>query len=163
MKRRDIVVAAVILAVAAFVVFRVTRDEPDLTLGPTSSPSLEEDIEGIFNTDIPDGAQKAELVATGDIEGSAIATLEEDKGRNLVTILADLPDPESGTYQAWLVKGERDGFSDTIPLGSMRPAKGGWILDPTPVGEVEGFDKVIVSLERDIDSSLETVVLEGSF
>ena len=48
MKRRDIVVAAVILAVAAFVVFRVTRDEPDLTLGPTSSPSLEEDIEGIL-------------------------------------------------------------------------------------------------------------------
>ena len=88
----------------------------------------------------------------------------EDKIFKL-TILADLPDPNSSEfYQGWLQKGnEWDEDYSMISLGKMTLAKGGWMLNFQSTTDYSEYDKALVSKEKTFDKNLEESVLEGTF
>lgn len=157
MKRNDIVIGIVILALLAGAIYFFRK--PQQTVEDLNLPSTEEKIEESFRLEIPDDLPKAELKDVSGGNGSAIAT--RDFSNNLFThmVLADLPDaPEGSSYQAWLVKGET-----YMPTGLLRYAKGGYLLEFTSATDYSDYDKVMVTLEKVIDSTPETTVLEGSF
>jgi hypothetical protein len=162
MKRRDIVIGIVLLAAIVGLFYLRNRRQAEEMRVPeqeVSSESTEQRIEEIFNTDIPDDVEKAELKAVDDGDGSAIATRKEEEGSREFAVLADLPDPETGKfYEAWLVKDD-----EQVSLGGMRVAKGGWVLETTSTRDLGGFDKVVVSLESSRDNEIEDSVLEGEF
>jgi hypothetical protein len=146
MKTRDIVLGLIVLIVLVLGVLWIKKVRTDRALRLQTTPSTEEKISNSFgDIQIPDDATKVELSDVSGGDGFGVAT--EDM------VLADLPDPEAGTfYQVWI---EKDG--KLTSLGKMRIAKGGWLLE----GNVS--DKVIVSREKVFDSTLETKILEGSF
>lgn len=158
MNRRDIVIGLIILAVLAGVVYFVRRPRgPTLPAIPT--PSTEEKIEESFNVKIPEDVERAELTAVAGADGSGIATRKFETGVFTHTVLADLPEPEAGTfYEGWLVKG-----LSFISSGEMRIAKGGYLLDFTSSVDYSDYNKVVITLEKVDDKKPETHILEGSF
>ncbi|KKU10168.1 MAG: hypothetical protein UX13_C0018G0002 [Candidatus Woesebacteria bacterium GW2011_GWB1_45_5] len=144
MRTRDVVVGLVILIVlvTTAVVYKKAKTDKLQDL-PLSTSGIEQKISNTFNGfTIPVDADKAELKDVSGEDGFGIATRTE--------ILADLAEPESGFYQAWL---EKDG--KRVLLGAMRIAKGGYITEYNGAN-YPGYDKVIVTLG-------EESVLEGSF
>lgn len=170
MKTSDIVkVAVVIAAIAGFFYFTNQAadedvDETDMQFSQDTTEETERQIEERFRTEVPEGAERAELKAR-DVEGRALATREvTDSGTN-ISVLADLADPEQGHfYQAWAAKGqEGDEDFERISLGRLRVAKGGFVTDFTSESDLSEFDQVLISQERTQDSEPEQTVVEGSF
>lgn len=149
MARRDVIIGLIVLIILIVGVFWIKkiRDNRNLKLAPTPSPSVEQRISETFGNgiQIPDDVNKIELKDVSGSDAFGVATSD--------TVLADLPDPENGSfYQVWM---EKDG--KLTSLGKMRIAKGGWLYE----GSVSG--KVIISLEKVYDNKMETRILEGSF
>lgn len=137
MRTKDIVTGLIVLAiiVAGVFWFRRSRQEKQnvLTL-PT--PNAQEQIKKTFNgLTIPENTEKTDLKDVSGGNGVGIATRD--------MVLADLPEPKTGTYYKVWVDGKL--------LGTMRVAKGGFLFE----GKVEG-KKVQVKLG-------EKLILEGSF
>jgi hypothetical protein len=165
MKRRDIVIGLIILVLLAGVIYirQRTRLQEEMVVPETLS--TEQVFEEKFNIQIPDDVDKAELKEVGDLGGSGIAIRKFEEGQFTHSILVDLPDPETGYfYEGWLAKGEEgeDDYS-IISTGRLRLAKGGWMLDFSSRTDLSDYEKVIVSLERVFDNTIEEKVLEGSF
>ena len=159
MKKKDIVFGIITLAVLAAVVYFVkTPKNNKLKVTEVPTPSIKERIEGVFNVRIPEDVDKAELRDVGGGDASGIATRKTDNGVFVLTILADLDDPEDGFYQGWLKKGE-----EKVKVGSLRQAKGGYILEYSSSKGLEDYNTVVVSLEKDNDQEIGKVILEGSF
>lgn len=156
MKRRDIVIGLIVLAVIAAVVYWVRRPKEKLTITP---PSVEEKLEESFNLQIPDDVEKAELSDVTGGNASGIATRKYEEGTFSHTVLADLADPPAGRfYEGWLVKGEK-----VISTGKFRVAKGGYLLEFKSGTDYSDYGKVVVTLEEKDDKTPETHVLEGTF
>lgn len=165
MKRRDIVIGVLVLAVILGVVYwrRNSASENDLVVPDTMS--VEDSIENKFNVQLPDDVDKAELSDTSGGTASGIATRKYENGTFSHSVLVDLPDPESGTfYQGWLVRGQ-EGSADyaRISTGKLRIAKGGWMLDFTSGVDYSEYSTVMVSEETVNDLVPESIVLTGSF
>lgn len=165
MQRRDLAIGIIILFIIALIVFFVQRRNQQISLPeetPSATPKIEEkeaEIEGKFNIQIPENVEKANLHDTTGRGYGAVATRESKAGEFSLTILADLPDPEDGRfYQAWLTK---DG--DSVSLGQLRIAKGGYLIDYTSATDLSSYKVVTVSLERVFDNKIEEVILQGSF
>lgn len=160
MQRRDLIIGIVVLIGIAAVVFFIQNRQPDVTpIDTTPTPNIEDrvkDIEDNFKVDIPDNVEKASLEGT---KGSGIATRDSQEAGSAFTILADLPDPAAGHfYQAWLrVNGNLES------LGMLRVAKGGYLLDARLKASQASSNDVVITLESKLDSTPETVVLQGSF
>jgi len=161
MKKKDVILGLVFLAVfAGLFFFLKNRQASKVTKVPESLPQIEENIEKTFRIDIPDDVDKVELSAVSDIKGSGIATRKYEAGKFTHMVLADLPDPEVGTfYEGWLVKGE-DTF---IPTGKMTIAKGGYLLEFQYPVDLSSYNRVVVTLEKTVDGTPEKHILEGSF
>lgn len=163
MKRRDIVIGLLLLLLAAAGIYFILkdRDNPEIVIEPTPTPISVEDMESKFNIDIPDNAETAELTGDGV---SALASRETSENGSTISILADLPDPETGVYQAWVEKGEegQDDF-DRVSLGNLRMAKGGYLLEYSGTKDLTDYKKVTVSRETLQDSTIEDIVLQGNF
>lgn len=161
MERRDIVIGFIILAILAGFIFwrqRTYKEEEELTIPQTLS--VEDEIEEMFKVEIPEDVDKAELKDVSGGDASAIATRKYEAGKFIHTVLADLPDPETGKfYQGWLFKGDEA----LVSTGKMREAKGGWIIEFESSTNYTDYNKVVVTLEGTSDLNPEKHILEGSF
>ncbi len=166
MIRRDIIVAIIIILVLAGLIF--LRKKPQPPKEETRVPetlSLEKEIEERFRLEIPEDVEKAELKDVSGGTSSGIATRKYESGKFTHTILADLPDPEKGSfYEGWLVRGE-EGSADysLVSTGRIRLAKGGYLLEFESATDYSDHKKVIVTLERVADKNPEKHILEGNF
>ncbi len=157
MQKKDIVIGLIVLTVLAGIVYLVRRPKDKLRV--TSTPSVEERMEDVFNLEIPEDAEKAPLEDVTGGNASGIATRSYEDGRFVHVVLADLPDPEVGSfYEGWLARG--DNFVST---GKLRIAKGGYLLEFESGVDYSDFDEVVVTLEAIEDRNPEQHVLEGSF
>lgn len=161
MKRRDLIIGVVILAVLAVVIYFWQGKGPKLQV-PEETPKTtsEKRIEEKFNLTLPEGVERTSLEDVAGVDAIAIATRQfEDKSFTL-TILADLPDPAEGFYQAWIQ--EQDSL-EKLSIGRLAVAKGGYLLEFSAAKDYSNYNKVMVSLEKAVDSKMEKPVLEGSF
>lgn len=153
-RRRNIAVGLLVLVVIAGI-FYLIKSRADSMKVPESSneptiTQIEQNFKDKYNITIPDDVEKTSLKDVSGGPGAGIATRTE--------ILADLPDPEEGTfYQAWLQNGDK-----VISLGKMSMEKGGWLISYNSSAYPE-YNSIVVSLEKVFDSNLEKRILEGSF
>jgi len=167
MKRRDIVIGIAVLGVIGSVLLwrQRTQKEEAIQIPEPQTLSVETTLEDKFNTQIPDDVEKAELKDVVGGTGSAVATRKFENNTFTHSVLADLPDPESGKfYQAWLVKGNlgEEGYAQ-VSTGRVVMGKGGWKVDYKSQADLSENNKVVISLETRDDNTIETKVLEGSF
>jgi len=161
MRKKDIILGIIFIAIfVALYFFLKNRQTSNVTKVPENLPQTEENIENTFRIDIPDGIDKVDLSSVSDIQGFGIATRKYEAGKFTHMVLADLPDPETGTfYEGWLVKGD-----DTyIPTGKLTIAKGGYLLEFQYPVDLSSYNKVVVTLEKTVDGTPEKHILEGSF
>ncbi|MBI3397533.1 hypothetical protein HY045_03595 [Candidatus Woesebacteria bacterium] len=161
------ILVALFIAVLVLLVYVVRRslNTQQLKLNPTPTPSVEQKIEQKFNVAIPDNLEKAILRDVGGEEFGGIATRKYSKGKFNLTILASLPDPKALTfYEAWISKGkEGDKGYLVIPVGKLRVAKGGWLVDFNSTKNYTDLTAVLISLEEKVGNTPEKRILEGSF
>lgn len=150
MKRNDIVIGVVILAILAGVIYFVRRPKQKVE-ETTPTVTTEEKLENSFNLQIPDDLDKAELKDTSGGDASGIATRDFENGIFTASVLADLPDLDGGSYKVTLSNGTNE-----VTLGTMRIAKGGYLLEYT-----SGTDYSAYNLVKVLSGS--QTVLEGSF
>lgn len=160
MERRDIVIGIVILVVLALAIFLLRRNPtvPQSSFSPAPTTSIESQLEDALRVDVPDDVEKAELKSVSGVTATALATRKWANNRFEATVLADLPNLESGFYQAWIVKD-----NTFISLGRMRIAKGGWIVEFQSNTNYSDYNNVIVTQETTADNQPEKRVVEGSF
>ncbi len=165
MQRRDLIIGIVVLAVIAGIVLFIQRRRQELSVplvSPSPTPSLEQQersLENRFNVTIPDDVEKTTLKDVKGLGFSGIATRDFTNSTFNLTVLADIPDPESGKfYQVWLTKNGQNRL-----MGTMRAAKGGFLLDTSLGEDLTSFNGVVVSLESKNDLSVEEVTLKGTF
>jgi len=157
MKRRDIVIGLIVLAVLAGIIYLTRRQEQQPELQTT--PSIEERLEESFNLEIPEDVEKAELSDVTGGSSTGIATRKYEEGKFTHAVLADLPEPAEGKfYEGWLVKGE-----EVVSTGRLRVAKGGYLLEFESSTDYSDYKTVVVSEEEVADATPEKHILEGSF
>ena len=126
--RRDIVIGFIILIVLAIIVYWVSRPKGTPTPVPTQTPvpleEVEKKLEDQFKKEIPETGDKTSLkdVSGGDASGLSVKEVKDTTVS--VSLLADLPQPEAGFYQAWLIK-TVDDKEVKIPLGRLAAATRG--------------------------------------
>ncbi len=170
MKTSDIVKGAIVVAAVAGFFYFINQqpeeevDDPDVQFSQDTTDETQRQIEEKFNTQVPEGADRAEL-KSNDIEGRALATRETTGEATIISILADIPDPTAGSfYQAWIIRGEeRDENFDRISLGRLRVAKGGFVTEFTSERDLSEYNNLLISRETTQDSEPEETALEGSF
>jgi hypothetical protein len=158
MNRRDIVIGVVILIILAGVIYWRQRQTTQEELKVPQTLSVEDQIEEAFNFEIPEDVDKAELSDVSGGSATAIATRKYEDGKFTHAVLADLPDPEVGHYEGWLVKED-----ELVSTGEFRVAKGGFLLEFESGTDYTDHKDVIVSLEETRDATPEKHILEGSF
>ena len=164
MKRRDIVIGSAVLLLLVGVVYYRQSRKPQETKVPETL-SVENQLEDKFKVEIPEDVDKAELKDVSGGNGSAIATRKYEEDKFTSTVLADLPEVEAGKfYQAWLVKGKEseEGY-ETLSLGKLVIAKGGWMLEFQGNKDLSDYSQVLISLEEKSDTTPEKRILEGNF
>ena len=99
-------------------------------------------------------------VTGGAVTGTAY-TLREN-GMIMHEVIAVLPDPESGAfYEGWLVSSGPQG--GVISTGKMvKQSDGSWMLAFAADDEYEGYDFVVITLEKVEDANPEVHILEGT-
>ena len=161
---RNVVIGLIAIAAIAGLVywFQKTR-KAELPESP--QPTFEETFEDRFNIQVPDDVDKSELkdVSSGDARG--LATKKYESGQFTHAVLADLPDPEQGSfYEGWLVRGnEGDENFAYISTGMMTLGKGGYMLEFESSTDYSEYSGVVVTLEKIDDKKPEQHILEGSF
>ncbi len=157
MIRIVLIVLVVVAILAVIIAFTGNRSQPEELRVPQTL-SVEDEMEKAFNIDIPDDVEKAELEDKSGEDASGLATRKVVGALATITLLLDLPEPEAGiTYEALLVKGV-EGSDDyaQYQAGTLRLAKGGYILELETTDDLSGFDTIVVTKNGE-------TVLEGSF
>lgn len=166
MKRRDIVIGLFVLVLlAGALYFRQRSQHPQEETRVPETLSSEQTFEEKFNVQIPDDVDKSELKDISGGNGSGIATRKFANNTFTHSVLLDLSDPQQGSfYEAWLIRGEENSENySAVSTGKLRLAKGGWTLDFQSSTDLSDHSKVVVSLEKTFDKTIETRILEGSF
>lgn len=168
MNRRDIVIGAIVLLILGGVLYvrsRNTQNDLKVPEAQTEGASTEKELEDKFNITIDDDAPKAELKSVDGGDASGIATKTEENGDHTVMVLADLPEPTTGTsYYGFLVKGEEgDDEYHALSVGRLTSAKGGYMLNFQSKTDYSDHGKVVISEEKSVSTSISKPVLEGTF
>lgn len=161
MKKQDIVFGSFLLLIV-LVTYFYFKNQSNLSVPaePIPTVSLDEKVEGRFDTKLPENVEKTELKPLTLSSSFAAATREYVNGQFSLAILADLPDPETGKlYQAWLTVGD----GQQLSLGKLHEAKGGWLLEFSSSIDYSKHNDVAITLESTLDNTPEEVVLRGSF
>ena len=153
MGRREIFAGLFVILVILGVVFGVKKAR-ESKVEPLNIPSQEETqaLENKFNLTIPDDVEKINLQAVENFEGVGIATRKFEDGTFTHIVVADLPEPESGSYEGSLVKDD----NNKVQTGALRFAKGGYLLEFSSNINYSDYKKVEIRLN-------DKVVLTGSF
>lgn len=150
--KKDIVTGLIIVLVilGGYLLYKKIKTPKILPAPAPQQISFKDELENNFKFDIPDDVNTIELKTVSGNNGRGIATSTE--------VLADIEDPAPGYfYQGWLENGGK-----LVSLGKLRIAKGGWLLEYDGSKYPE-YKKIIISLEKNFDKSLEKPILEGSF
>ncbi len=164
MNRRDIVIGLVVLAIIAGAIYFSQRNGADLEISeptPTPTGQIERQLEETLQREVPEDVEKVELQ---DEDSIAIVTREEAAtGGHLVTVLADLPQPEEGEFfQAFLERGEQDTEEfERVSLGRLNSIKGGYVVEFQSNQDLSEYNRVIISKQTRLSNEPEEVVLEG--
>lgn len=150
--KKDIVMGFLIIAIiiGGFFIYKKYRNPKVQSTTSPVSVEYKNNFENNFKYDIPDNANTFELK---DISGGNASGLATD---NEVLVDADKLDNKS-FYVAWL---END--IAAVSLGKLVENKGGWILkyDKSKLNDAK---RIIISLETNLDQTIEKKILEGSF
>ena len=105
-----------------------------------------------FGVSFSDSVKKAVLNPVDGSPSSGLATLEDTKGSQLITILANLPElTKKEKYSAQLI-----GNDKPIMLGNLLIAKGGWMIERKVNIDPSAYKGIEVLKDKQ-------VVLKGSF
>ncbi|HEX6977261.1 MAG TPA: hypothetical protein VF185_02805 [Patescibacteria group bacterium] len=163
---RDILIGVVILVIVLGGIYLIRRQKTTPAPLPTPTPisSYEQNLKDQFNITVPDNVQKATLKDVSGGVGEGLATRNYQNSKFTFTALANLEDPVGGSYEVWLERGNpSDANYDIIPVGVARIAKGGYLLDYETSKDLSDHNKVVISLEKVLDTKIEKRILEGSF
>lgn len=162
---RNVVIGLLVLVGLGALIYWATRTKTTSEIVPTPTPSVEQRLQESFKYEIPENFEKAELKDVTGGTASGIATRNYESGKFSHAILADLPDPEAGSfYEGWLVRGqEGDENFAYISTGRMVVAKGGFMLEFEASRDYSDYSGIIVTLEKVNDQKPEKHILEGSF
>lgn len=137
---------------------RTGEAEPSTGEGVVLEQRVEELLEK-SGVELPEGVDRADLnPVEGDGTGLATRNLV-DQGREY-TVLAALPTPVSGWYEAWI---SNDDGSEAVSLGRLQSVKGGYLVEVTLDGELSEKNRVVVTLGPTDEGATTNVVLEGAF
>lgn len=153
MGKKEILVGLFVILVIVGIVFGVKKAKTSKVqplVIPT--PAVTQELENKFKLTIPDNVEKINLQAESGFEGVGVATRNFENGTFSQMIIADLPEPASGNYQAWLIKDD----NTKISTGILKLAKGGYLLEFSSNNNYSDYKKVEVRLG-------DKVVLTGSF
>ncbi len=163
---RDIVIGIVILVIVLGGIYLVRRQKTPAPL-PTPTPvsEFEQNLKDRFNITVPENVEKATLKDVNGQAGEGLATRNFENQKFTFTALANLEDPKPGYfYQVWLVRGTpQDANYNILSLGTMRLAKGGYLLEYESFKDYSDYQNVIVTLERALGAKPQERILEGSF
>lgn len=106
---------------------------------------------------LPENATRANLSDPTGSGSTGIATRDDNQN---YSIIASLPNIESGWYQAWLTTS--DG-SHPVSLGSLTLAKGGFLLETQSSLDPSSYTQIKITREQVRDDNPEFTVLEGHF
>lgn len=150
MERRKIFAGLFVVLVILGVIFGIKKAKESKVVAPLDIPTQEEtqELESRFNLTIPDDSEKINLQG----EGVGIATRKYEGGVFSHVVIADLPEPEKGKYEGFLVKDE----NNRIQTGTLKLAKGGYILEFTSNTDYSSYSKVEIKLQ-------DKTILTGSF
>ena len=153
MGRKEIFVGLFVILVVLGIIFGVKKAK-DSKVKPLNIPTpvATQNLETRFKLTIPSDVEKINLQVAFGFEGQGMATRKFANGVFSHIIIADLPEPALGSYQAWLVKDD----NTKISTGTLRLAKGGYVLEFTSNTDYSDYKKVEVRLN-------DKVVLTGSF
>lgn len=163
---RDIVIGVIVIIVIVVgaVLYKKYKTEASPSASPTPQSTTKEDIQDMFNYQVPEDVESIELKDVSGGSAKAIATRNYENGTFSNTVLADLPDLSSGFYQGWLVRGsEGDSDYKIVSTGKLRVAKGGYLLDFSSSTNYSDYNTVWITKETNFDSTPETHILEASF
>ena len=165
MKGRVFWIIALAVIIAGFYFLFLRKPEAPGLEVTENTPQITDEMKSSFGVLIDDNAEKTELVDVTGGMASAIATRIYENGVFTHAVLADLPDPTSGTfYEGWLVRGKAgDSDFDFISTGKMQLAKGGYVLEFESQTDLSDYAGVVVTLETKLDDVPEEHILEGSF
>lgn len=159
-------IAAVVLVIGGlgFFLYKRSRQAPSEPTAVGEGITIEEKANELLermNVKVPENADKITLNDVSNKGGTGVATRSFENNRFSHSVMAALPDLETGTYyEAWLV---RENPADTVSTGKLRQAKGGWILEYSTGKNLTDHAKVMVTLEKVNDQKPETTILEGQF
>lgn len=163
MRNRIITITALVILLVIGLFYRSSRSKK--TSQPVEAlPSIQEtenQIKEKTGLQIPqvEGADKAELKDVRNEGALGLATRKVESGKLVVTILANLPDLETGKfYQGWL-----SNDNDLLSAGKLEEKKGGWFLQFSTTEDKKALGKVMVTLETKNDLQPEEKILEGQF
>lgn len=153
MGRKEIFVGIFVILVILGIVFGVKKAK-ETKVKPLNipTPSVTQELENRFNLSISDNVEKINLQAASGFEGVGIATRKFANGIFSHMVIADLTELTSGSYQAWLIKDE----NTEISTGTLKLAKGGYLVEFTSKTDYSDYKKVEVRLG-------ESIILSGSF
>jgi len=150
-RTRDAVIGLIVLValISGALFIRNSRKDKLAVTTPTIEQKVTEKFGGLT---IPSDVDKADLTDVSGGTGLGIATRKFANGRFELTVLADLPNPTTGSfYKASILKD-----NSSISIGSLRIAKGGYLVDFTSQIDYSDYNKVVVTLGG-------KTILEGSF
>lgn len=162
MKTKDFVVWLIILLIVLGAYFFIKKTKKsELQAIPYPTPSVEDRVSVKFGgLTIPNDLDKAELKGVADKDALGIATRKYSNGKFVLTVLGDLAEPKAGYfYEAWLLGNNKE----LVSLGTLRQAKGGYLVDFTSSKDYSSLDSIFVTVEKKHDVTPEEHVLEGSF
>lgn len=164
-KTRDVLVGVAVLIIFILIAIFLIRRNPNTSVSDLNSPlptpvsAFQQNLQNNFGITVPSSALKSDLKDVTGANQIGLVTLDKTSGNNIYTVIANLENPASGYfYQAWLVNG-----NDTISLGKLVVAKGGWLVNYTTSKDLSDHKSVWVTLEKTNDNTPEKHILEGSF
>jgi len=153
MGRKEVFVGLFVILVVLGIIFGV-RKAKEAKIKPLNIPTPvpTQGLEGRFKLSIPDDVEKINLQIAFGFEGQGVATRKFANGVFSHIIIADLPEPASGNYQAWLIKDD----NTKISTGVLKLAKGGYLLEFSSNINYSDYKKIEVKLD-------DKIVMTGSF
>lgn len=149
MKLRDIVIAVLVFSFIGLTLYgiykvRTEEDTPLIEDTPKVLPS-EDEFEENFNFQLPDETDRFELESANDEDASGIVAMGLIDGVFNLTMLADLPQLDTGSYDAYLSDGESE-----ILLGEVELKKGGYILEFNSSEDLLGSKQLVIKKDGEI-------------
>jgi len=153
MGRKEVFVGLFVILVILGIFFGVKKAK-EVKVKPLNIPTpvTTQSLESKFNLTIPSDVEKINLQVAFGFEGMGIATRKFASGVFSHIIIADLPEPASGSYQAWLIKDD----TNKISTGVLKLAKGGYLLEFSSNIDYSDYKKIEVKLG-------DKIVMTGSF